>query len=194
SRQLQQARLNVEVLAQEKAALEEQQAQFPDEARQEPARIQALLREAKLALAACDTELGQARQHKAQLESFLKQRQELGEELLQAERELARSKLLAELLGRDRLQLHLVRQAERQVVDHGNAVLDRLSEGQLFLRLCGEAGGDGTTAKALELEAHNRTTGEKPINVAFLSGSQKFRVAVSLALGIGQYASPQHPP
>jgi exonuclease SbcC len=194
SRQLQQARLNVEVLAQEKAALEEQQAQYPDEARQEPARIQALLREAKQALAGRDTELGQARQHKAQLDSFQKQRQELGEELLQAERELARSKLLAELLGRDRLQLHLVRQAERQVVDHANAVLDRLSEGQLFLRLCGEAGGDGTTAKALELEAHNRTTGEKPINVAFLSGSQKFRVAVSLALGIGQYASRQHRP
>jgi DNA repair exonuclease SbcCD ATPase subunit len=30
--------------------------------------------------------------------------------------------------------------------------------------------------------------------VAFLSGSQKFRVAVSLALGIGQYASRQHRP
>ena len=30
--------------------------------------------------------------------------------------------------------------------------------------------------------------------MAFLSGSQKFRVAVSLALGIGQYASRQHRP
>jgi exonuclease SbcC len=193
-RQLQQARLNVEVLEQEKATLEEQQAQFPEEARQEPSRIQALLRQAKQTLAGRDTELGQVRQHKAQLESFRKQRQELGEELLEAERELTRSKLLAELLGRDRLQLHLVRRAERQVVDHANAVLDRLSEGQLFLRLCGEAGGDGNTAKALEMEAQNRTTGEKPINVAFLSGSQKFRVAVSLALGIGQYASRQHRP
>jgi DNA repair protein SbcC/Rad50 len=64
----------------------------------------------------------------------------------------------------------------------------------LYLRLCGEAGGEGNSAKALELEAHNRTTGEQPINVAFLSGSQKFRVAVSLALGIGQYASRQHRP
>ena len=97
-------------------------------------------------------------------------------------------------LGRDRLQLHLVRQAERQVVDYANAVLDRLSGGQLYLKLVGEADGDGTAAKALELEAHNRNTGEKPINVAFLSGSQKFRVAVSLALGIGQYASRRHRP
>ncbi len=58
----------------------------------------------------------------------------------------------------------------------------------------GEAEGEGNTGKALELEAYNRVTGEKPINVAFLSGSQKFRVAVSLALGIGQYASRQHRP
>src|SRR6185369_6855499 len=57
-----------------------------------------------------------------------------------------------------------------------------------------EAGGEGSTAKALELEAYNRATGERPINVAFLSGSQKFRVAVSLALGIGQYTSRQHRP
>jgi DNA repair exonuclease SbcCD ATPase subunit len=193
-KQLQDASRNVELLAQEKASLEEQQGQFPDEAREEPGRIQARVREAKQALAGRDTELGRARQHKAQLEGYQKQRQELGEGLLQAGKEVAQSKLLADLLGRDRLQLHLVRQAERQVVDHANAVLDRLSEGQLFLRLCGEAGGEGNSAKALDLEAHNRTTGEKPINVAFLSGSQKFRVAVSLALGIGQYASRQHRP
>jgi DNA repair exonuclease SbcCD ATPase subunit len=80
------------------------------------------------------------------------------------------------------------------VVEYANAVLDRLSGGQLYLKLSGEANGEGTAARALELEAYNRATGERPINVAFLSGSQKFRVAVSLALGIGQYASRQHRP
>src|SRR5207253_11417702 len=54
----------------------------------------------------------------------------------------------------------------------------------------GEAGSE----QALELEAYNRTTGGTAINEAFLSGSQRFRVAVSLALGIGQYASRQHRP
>ncbi len=70
---------------------------------------------------------------------------------------------------------------------------DRLSGGQLYLKL---RGGDGEEAadKALELEAYNRSTAQDPINVAFLSGSQRFRVAVSLALGIGQYASRQHRP
>jgi DNA repair exonuclease SbcCD ATPase subunit len=63
----------------------------------------------------------------------------------------------------------------------------------LFLRL--RSGEDGDEPdKALELEAYNRTTGDSAINVAFLSGSQRFRVAVSLALGIGQYASRQHRP
>jgi DNA repair exonuclease SbcCD ATPase subunit len=107
---------------------------------------------------------------------------------------LTTQRLLAELLGRERLQLYLVRQAEKQVVAYANAVLDRLSGGTLYLRLTGEAPGEANSGKALELEAYNRTTGERPINVAFLSGSQKFRVAVSLALGIGQYASRQHRP
>jgi exonuclease SbcC len=95
------------------------------------------------------------------------------------------------LLGPKRLQLHLVRQAEQGIVDYANEVLDRLSGGQLYLRLRREEG-EEVTDKALDLEAYNRTAGDAPIGVAFLSGSQRFRVAVSLALGIGQYASHQH--
>jgi DNA repair exonuclease SbcCD ATPase subunit len=91
------------------------------------------------------------------------------------------------------LQRHLVRRAERQIVDYANAVLDRLSGGQLFLKLVGTEDGSSTD-KALDLECYNRVTGGAPINVAFLSGSQRFRVAVALALGIGQYASKQHRP
>jgi DNA repair exonuclease SbcCD ATPase subunit len=194
AQQVQQARANLTLLQQEQTDLEGQEANFPAEARQGPAELQRLLRQARQAHAACDEALGKARQEKALLEQQHEQREQLQQEYRKADQEANEAKLLAELLGRDRLQLHLVRQAERQVVDHANAVLDRLSGGQLYLRLAGEAGGEGNTAKALELEAHNRVTGEKPINVAFLSGSQKFRVAVSLALGIGQYASRQHRP
>jgi DNA repair exonuclease SbcCD ATPase subunit len=156
--------------------------------------IQASLQQARKIHHERSEALVQARLHRDRLLSYEQERQKIGQDLLQADKELAHCKLLADLLGRDRLQLYLVRQAEKQVVDHANAVLDRLSGGQLFLRLCGEAGGEGNSAKALELEAYNRVTGEKAINVAFLSGSQKFRVAVSLALGIGQYASRQHRP
>jgi exonuclease SbcC len=193
-RRLQQARVDQEVLRRDLDALEGQAAQIPVEARDAPARLQALLRQARQTQRAAEDELGQARQHKVLLEGHERQRQQLQQEITGAEREYAYYKQLAELLGRDRLQLHLIRAAERQVVDHANAVLDRLSGGQLFLRLCGEAGGDEQAAKALELEAYNRATSAKPINVAFLSGSQKFRVAVSLALGIGQYTNQQQRP
>jgi DNA repair exonuclease SbcCD ATPase subunit len=193
-RRLEQARHGVQILSQEVAVLEGQQELFAPEARKGPSQIQALLELARQAYDVRDKDLGQARHHQAVLANHRQEREQLDKDLLDTQREHGYLKLLAELLGRERLQLHLVRQAERQIVDHANAVLDRLTAGQLCLRLCGEAGGEGTTLTALDLEAHNRVTGEKPINVAFLSGSQKFRVAVSLALGLGQYASRQHRP
>jgi DNA repair exonuclease SbcCD ATPase subunit len=191
---LQQACVNLDVLRQDREALEARQDDFPPEARQDPAALKAQLTAARQADRACDEELRQAGEQRALLDNRLQQRQQIEAEYLEAEGELATQKTLAELLGKDRLQLYLVRQAERQVVEYANAVLDRLSGGQLYLRLSGEADGEGSSAKALELEAYNRATGERPINVAFLSGSQKFRVAVALALGIGQYASRQHRP
>jgi exonuclease SbcC len=194
AQQLQNARLTVANWQQQCTDLENQLQQFPEEVRQGPESVKLRLAETRDRYKQRDDELSQARKIFDKIDHDYKQREEWQHEYLAADRELAHAKLLAELLGRERLQLHLVRQAERQVVDHANAVLDRLSGGELYLRLCGEAGGDGNSAKALELEAHNRITGEKPINVAFLSGSQKFRVAVSLALGIGQYASRQHRP
>jgi DNA repair exonuclease SbcCD ATPase subunit len=194
SRKLQEARTGVELLRRELSGLEEQASQFPEDARQGPTAVKVLLDTARQQHAQRDQELATARQQKARLEERHQEREQLQTECLKADAELTHAKLLAELLSRDRLQLHLVREAERQVVAHANAVLDRLSGGQLFLRLSGEAGGEGNSAKALDLEVSNRHTGDKPINVAFLSGSQKFRVAVSLALGIGQYASRQHRP
>jgi DNA repair protein SbcC/Rad50 len=194
ARELRESRLSLEALRLERADLEARVEQVPPEARAEPAEVVVRLQAARKALRDCDEELAKVRQQKRLLEGYRQQHSDLQKEFLAAEKRHLHAKTLAQLLGRDRLQLHLVRQAERQVVDHANAVLDRLSAGQLYLRLCGEADGDGTAAKALELEAYNRETGEKPINVAFLSGSQKFRVAVALAMGIGQYASRQHRP
>jgi DNA repair exonuclease SbcCD ATPase subunit len=192
--ELQQARLGLDVLRQEVEALEAEQKRVPAEARQEPTALAGRLAEARAADAAADEQLGEARQQLAMLENTRKQREEVEREITVLEGEYANQELLAKLLGREHLQLYLVRQAERQVVEYANAVLDRLSGGQLYLRLSGLADGEGASGKALDLEAYNRSTGEKPINVAFLSGSQKFRVAVSLALGIGQYASRQHRP
>ncbi len=193
-RKLQEARLNLDMLQRERDALESQQTAFSAEARQEPTAIAAQLAETRRDARQREDDLITARQLRAELERYQQQHSEIAEQLLRAEAEQARAKLLEDLLGRDRLQLYLVRQAERQVVAYANAVLDRLSGGQLYLKLSGEADGEGSAARALELQAFNRSTGEQPFGVSFLSGSQKFRVAVSLALGIGQYASRQHRP
>ncbi|MFQ3593456.1 MAG: hypothetical protein SNJ82_09770, partial [Gemmataceae bacterium] len=174
--------------------LERQERNYPDEVRQPETELQAQLHQAQSEQDRIEADLDRAKQELALLEHQHHQRQQIHQELKTLEGQLKTARTLAELLGRDRLQLFLVRQAERQVVEYANAVLDRLSGGQLYLRLSGEASGEGTLSKALALEAFNRATGEQPINVAFLSGSQKFRVAVSLALAIGQYASVQQRP
>jgi exonuclease SbcC len=193
-RELDYYRSHVDTIHQEVIDLERQQHNYPEEARQPEANLIAQWREAQNQQDRLDEELRSAQQELALLEDRHRQRQAIVAELKSLEGKLQIARTLAELLGRERLQLFLVRQAERQVVEYANAVLDRLSGGQLYLKLSGEADGEGTSSKALALEAYNRATGERPINVAFLSGSQKFRVAVSLALAIGQYASVQQRP
>src|SRR5207302_207257 len=173
---LAQARLELDLLRQELRAQEAEQERYPDETRQGPQGIAARLQEARATDHVCDEQLSSARHQLAMLESYRKQREDIEKDYLTLEADLASQRLLAELLGRDRLQLFLVRQAERQVVEYANAVLDRLAGGQLYLKLSGEANGEGNSAKALDLEAYNRNTREKPINVQCLIGSQKFRV------------------
>jgi DNA repair protein SbcC/Rad50 len=193
ARDLQQTRAGFEALHASKADLDRELDAFPAEARRPLSEVQESLNNARQRGTVCEETLRLARHEKALLDDRRKRRADLHAETLQVERDHNRYEMLADLLSRERLQLHLVRQAERQIVDHANAVLDRLSGGQLYLRLrAGEPGQESD--KALELEAFNRTTGGTAINVSFLSGSQRFRVAVSLALGIGQYASRRHRP
>lgn len=190
---LEQSRGGLETMRADIASLSTETERFPAEVRCPPETLAAELATAREALESLDKQLAEAQRRKAVLEGHLEHRRQLGDQFQRVDLELNRYKLLAELLGRDRLQRHLVRKAERQIVDYANGILDRLSGGELYLRLSGSEDGS-TTDKALDLECLNRITGGSPINVAFLSGSQKFRVAVSLALGIGQYASKQHRP
>lgn len=190
---LRQARSDINALRQRRADLDHDSDSIPAEARRPPDELRDAVQSARRTADECDQRLGEAQRQKGTLETRQKQRAELEARKLALEREYKLQEVLARLLGRDRLQLYLVRQAERQIVDHANAVLDRLSGGQLSLRLRGGEDCD-ESEKALELEGYNHVTGSTPIHVAFLSGSQRFRVAVSLALGIGQYASRQHRP
>lgn len=193
AKSLTQARINQEALRDDIRLQERELAKFPPEADVSPDEIKLRIAAARNLADEKDDALLDARKAKADLDSLRSQRGKLTTEATRIDGEFHRWKIVAELLGRDRLQRFLVRQAERQIVEYGNAVLDRLSGGQLFLKLVGGDEGTGVD-KALDLEATNRIAGTAPINVSFLSGSQKFRVAVSLALAIGQYAGRQQRP
>jgi len=117
------------------------------------------------------------------------QREDLTAKRAHADRQEHLYGVLAQLLGRDYLQRHLLQQAEMGIVGYANRTLDRISGGTIRLELRQEAAASKGVTKALDLVAYKKDVGDAPLFVDALSGSQRFRVAVSLALGIGEYAS-----
>lgn len=189
----QQAQAKVEQYRRGIADLESEIESIPPEVRRLPSEVEAEIQDTRSAQQAAARDEQKARDEWRRLESEQAQRAKLQREIQSLENEFRLAKTLAELLGRDRLQRHLVRRAERQIVNFANAVLDRLSSGTIYLRLAGTEDANADD-EALQLEAVTRVTGDHPISVAFLSGSQRFRVAVSLALGMGQFANQLHRP
>ena len=86
------------------------------------------------------------------------------------------------MLGKNGLQGVLINDALNAITSNANAFLSRLTGGTLQLKL--EPGkGD-----QLELLAIDSTCMREARSPKVLSGSQKFRCAVAIASGIGQYA------
>ena len=155
-----------------------QQAQFPVD------ELEVAQQEAQEKHKGLNTKLGKMDQEHQQQTDRRNKILELRERYQKANYEASLHKALSDNLGRDYLQRHLLRQAESAIVAYADETLRSVSGGMLHLELR-----EGGRDKALDILVHNLETGSKPLPVNFLSGSQKFRVAVSLALGIGQYAS-----
>lgn len=162
-------------------------ADIPAAARQETAAMQAQLDAARTERLGCQKASQDAQAEQRKLEADRKARADRDTEYKRIDREHRLYQTLTNLLGRDGLQLHLMRQAEKAIVKFANDILAPISGGDLMLRL--RFGDDGDSESALDLEAfHTRISEGDAIAVPFLSGSQQFRVAVALALAIGQYA------
>lgn len=131
-----------------------------------------------------------AETEKRNLENRREQREQLEKDWGKAAHKFELYKELAKQLSADYLQRQLLQDAEKSIVAHANRLLDRVSGGSLRLELKAASAPDTAGgAKALDLRAYYEKAGLESLPVDALSGGQRFRVAVSLALGIGQYAS-----
>jgi exonuclease SbcC len=186
---LQTARAKAGELDEHLSQLQNDLEAIPPEARRPVAEVQA---ELSIARASRESRLVERQRLQSDLDELIRcraRRLKLDDELNQSARTHRQLNRLTDLLGRGGLQLHLMRQAEKQIVTIANAVLARLTGGDLLLQL--RSAGDGSDS-ALDLQAIHRRTSTDALNVAFLSGSQQFRVAVALALAVGQYAGGGH--
>jgi len=92
---------------------------------------------------------------------------------------------VSQLLGRSGIQTALMRSALEDIQERANAMLSRISAGQLQLSITCEPIPKGMEIFIRCLDA---SSAEQPLDVQFLSGGQRFRCAVALAAGIGQRA------
>jgi DNA repair exonuclease SbcCD ATPase subunit len=155
---------------------------IPEEARLPAEDAQCHEQKAKKALAEATDARDRAQDAVNELEKRANRLAELTDKLRHADRQAELHKKLDDLLGQEGLQRELVRQGEEEIIDGANETLRHLSDTDLSLEL--DPDGD---ERAFALRV--RRAGDPwPTGVAFLSGSQKFRVAVSLALAIGRFA------
>ena len=91
---------------------------------------------------------------------------------------------LDDLLGKHGIQRELVRDAEREIVRFANDTVKNLSGGNLEIEL--EKSEDDEEAFPLVVRQADVAM---PTPVRFLSGSEKFRVAVAIAVAIGKFAA-----
>lgn len=164
--------------------------QIPAEARCPVAGAQQVNVEAGRRLTEAESAHAAARDRDRQLRRDADRRRELTEQHRQLDRDHRLHGTLADLLGPNGLQRDLVRSAERDIVRYANDTVRNISCGDLTIEL-DETEDGPDRAFALRVRRADDPT---PIGVHFLSGSQKFRVAVAVALAIGRFASGQARP
>jgi DNA repair exonuclease SbcCD ATPase subunit len=161
-------------------------AKVPDEDRRDPDVAEAEWHAAGAELSSRQGELRKAESDLEQARQAADKARGLETSMLAARTREEDAKLLESLLGVQQLQGKLVEAARIGITDAANRELDAISRGNLRLEMHRKVKRNGEEAE-LELLVLDRAAVREPIDAAYLSGSQRFRVAVALALGIGQY-------
>jgi DNA repair exonuclease SbcCD ATPase subunit len=166
----------------QRTAKHDEIATIPDAHRIDEAAARQTAAAADAAGAAARDALQAAQHQLTMLEARIDERARMRADKERAETRLKLLRKLVKLLGKGGLQGALVTGALSAITSHANAFLQRLTGGSLQLTI---TKGDGD---ALELQAIDATCMREARSVKVLSGSQKFRCAVAIASGIGQYA------
>ena len=158
--------------------------EIPTEARRSPEQVNKELSDALEERREAESQLSAAQTRRLQMLEQRRLYKETESNMKASERKSHLYGILSEQFGERGIQKAIINKAELAIVYLSNQVLDSLSGGRSKLRLR-EAGGN---KKALDLEVwDSQTGGDKPILTCLASGSQRFRIAISVALGIGKY-------
>lgn len=158
---------------------------IPPEARIAIPDAERLEKASRDAFAEADRLWQQARDALATLTRRAEDFKKLLAEIVAIERDTRVHDKLDRALGPDGLQRELVRKAEQQIVRFANETVRNLSDGDLSIELDDAEEGPDKAFTLRVRRAEHATT----IGVNYLSGSQKFRVAVAVALAIGRFAT-----
>lgn len=169
--------------------LQKMLARLPQEAQRGQLAIQEDLTESQIRYDKAEQASNEALSHLNHLQQQQGYYRDLESQKKEAERQHYLYDRLADLLGRSGLQLHLLRRAEQVIIDLTNITLAGLSHHRLRLELRGESDNTAQAEKALDLVVYDCETGKRAMLVNQVSGSQRFRIAVSLALAIGRYTN-----
>jgi DNA repair exonuclease SbcCD ATPase subunit len=162
--------------------VERQIGQVPPDARRCPCDVEKEVSDAEAASGTAEQLRDEARTRLGSLAGQRDQRCQTQQHLDDAERSYSLHDRLAGLLGAEGIQLDLVRGAERRIIARADEILGRLSTGELRFEPP-----DAESSRPFDLSVRRRDC-PQPIAVGNLSGGQRFRVAVSLALAVCQGA------
>lgn len=177
---LHQAQQRVENLRGQVITLQQQLDSIPVDRRQPVAEAEASRDVARQALADTQKAWREAEQQLTKLQWQKQQRDECAAKLAAAEREYQYYDQLSRTFGKNGLQALIIRQAQETIKRYANTTLGRLSNGEWQIDL--QENKDGLEILAADLRQGDAKL--RPFD--YISGGERFRVAVSVAVAIGQ--------
>jgi exonuclease SbcC len=179
--QLREARSRQKELQTTLAGLVAQLDEIPPEHRREAAEVEAERDAAKAEARRGGLELQGAKEELVKLKEQRRVADERRAEYAEAEEEYGYFHRLADAFGPGGLRARVVQSAQATISDRANSILGRLSKGEWRVEL------QDLSENELEIQARNvAQPGARARSFEYLSGGEKFRIAVSLAVAVGQ--------